>query len=177
MTSEQYGTEYTKGFERTRRFLQSLGAGEAEEIAQAAWVHGWERRSDLHDDTRVLGWVNVIAYNIMVSGLRRKQPLQLSAVGELPAPETVILERIETELALGACAPSDRDLLERYYIGGCSCAELASERRSSSSAIHSALWRARRRVGRRYSATENKRVERPLSRAQCGGAQEFTKED
>ena len=45
MTREQYGDIYQTGRERTIRFLLSRGAapGLAPDIAQSAWLRGWER--------------------------------------------------------------------------------------------------------------------------------------
>jgi DNA-directed RNA polymerase specialized sigma24 family protein len=57
----------------TVRFLESRGSARdsAEEIAQAAWVRGWERIEQLRDVAMVFTWVNTIALNIFRSDCRR----------------------------------------------------------------------------------------------------------
>jgi hypothetical protein len=49
MTTEEYGIAYKKGYIRTIRFLvrQGMSWDCAKELAQAAWVRGWERRRQL----------------------------------------------------------------------------------------------------------------------------------
>lgn len=51
MKGNEYAKAFETGFPATRRFLLSRGAAveEAEEIAQAAWVRGWEFRDQLRD--------------------------------------------------------------------------------------------------------------------------------
>jgi DNA-directed RNA polymerase specialized sigma24 family protein len=46
---------------------------DAEEVAQAAWAKGWERLSQLRNESFVVIWVNTIALNVYRSGLRRKR--------------------------------------------------------------------------------------------------------
>jgi DNA-directed RNA polymerase specialized sigma24 family protein len=73
MTATQFGMAYTEGFHRTVCFLSSKGLpdAEAEEIAQAAWTRGWERRHQLRDQAMVFTWVNSIAFNLFRNQFRR----------------------------------------------------------------------------------------------------------
>src|SRR5262245_60781574 len=65
MTRDQYGQVYQQGLNRTIRFLMSRGveADTAPDIAQGAWVRGWERLEQLRDDRMLITWVNTIALN------------------------------------------------------------------------------------------------------------------
>ena len=58
MTREGYGLAYQKGFDITVRFLLSRGAQReyTTEVAQSAWVRGWEQLHQLRDDAKVLIW-------------------------------------------------------------------------------------------------------------------------
>jgi len=55
MERADYAVAFENGYGATRRFLLSRGAGfeEADEIAQAAWVRGWEYREQLRDPSLV----------------------------------------------------------------------------------------------------------------------------
>jgi DNA-directed RNA polymerase specialized sigma24 family protein len=67
MTRKEYGDAYTAAFQTTKRLLQRRGAFNdlAEEVAQAAWVHGWERLHQLRDSGVVVSWVAAIAIHLL----------------------------------------------------------------------------------------------------------------
>ena len=77
MKGTEYAEAFKAGYPATRRFLLSRGAAleEAEEIAQAAWVRGWEFRDQLRDPGLVGFWVNSIARNLFRAKFRSKAPL------------------------------------------------------------------------------------------------------
>ncbi len=56
LTPQQFSDLYESCYARTVRFLQSRGVGPevAEEVAQSAWVRGWERQSQLQSDSAFL---------------------------------------------------------------------------------------------------------------------------
>src|SRR3984957_17276059 len=76
MTRDGYGIAYQKGFTLTVRFLLSRGAQReyAMEVAQGAWVRGWERLHQLRDEATVVTWVNTIALNAYRRGKGRGGP-------------------------------------------------------------------------------------------------------
>src|SRR6202051_5291969 len=94
MTCEEYGSAYKRGYNLTVRFLVSRGLtyDAAQETAQAAWVKGWERLSQLRDSNMVLTWMNSIALNIHRSCMRRERFLQ--TLPELATPPRVNLPAI-----------------------------------------------------------------------------------
>ena len=72
MTREEYGVVYQTGCERTIRFLLSRGVspGIAPDVAQSAWLRGWERLAQLRDPTMIVTWINSIALNKYRSFIR-----------------------------------------------------------------------------------------------------------
>jgi DNA-directed RNA polymerase specialized sigma24 family protein len=146
MTSNGYGQAYESGFERTVRFLISRGAqgDRAQEIAQAAWVHGLESLCQLRDDNLVIAWVNTIALNTF-RRLRRRETamLPLNIAGRYSVGVVVDLSTIDLQRALSACRPTERALLEKHMCG-VSTKEIASDEGVSETAIRIRLHRARR---------------------------------
>jgi DNA-directed RNA polymerase specialized sigma24 family protein len=65
MTQEGYGQAYEQGFARTVRLLRFRGASmdEAEDLAQTAWLRGWQKLDQLRDEGTIASWVNAIAIN------------------------------------------------------------------------------------------------------------------
>ena len=72
MQAQLYADAFESGFGATRRFLVSRGLAveEAEEIAQDAWVRGWEHRDQLREPRLVGYWVNAIARNLFRAKFR-----------------------------------------------------------------------------------------------------------
>jgi hypothetical protein len=66
MTRENYGQAYQRGYDSTVRFLRKRGVARdlVSDVAQAAWVKGWERLSQLRNETMITTWVNAIAINV-----------------------------------------------------------------------------------------------------------------
>ncbi|HVO96891.1 MAG TPA: sigma factor-like helix-turn-helix DNA-binding protein [Bryobacteraceae bacterium] len=139
------GTEYAQAFESgygaTRRFLLSRGAPmeEAEEIAQAAWVRGWEYRDQLRDPGLVSFWVNSIARNLFRA--RFRAPVQ-TEIDDACAVYTMDLDAIEVGRLLERCPQRDRQLLERS-LEGYSAEEIARSEGITPTGIRVRLLRIR----------------------------------
>src|SRR6476661_7270272 len=116
MKRTEYSDAFQNGYSATRRFLISRGAAleEAEEIAQAAWVRGWEYREQLRDPGLVSFWVNSIARNLFRARFRGPQTSQLDGV--TPSYQ-MDLDAIELRRMLESCSRRDRALLERSLAG------------------------------------------------------------
>lgn len=118
LTEQQYGTAFSAGYKRTVRFLLKTGVkGDmAEEIAQAAWVRGWERRSQLKSAAAINVWVNTIAHNLLRANFRQQKPteeLMEGTVVEHPQFESRVVNEI-----LACCSPLDQELIKQHYIEG-----------------------------------------------------------
>lgn len=145
MTRDAYGQAYQKGFELTIRFLLSRGLPRdtASEVAQAAWVRGWERHRQLRNDDFVVTWVNTIALNVYRS-LLRNESLVNREVQQIPDRVVAIdLAAIDVGRMLRSCGSRDRILLEQY-MDGFTMAEIARKHDSTETAIRIRLLRARR---------------------------------
>jgi len=125
------------------RFMQARGASSehAEEIAQAAWSKGWERRTQLRDDCMVGFWINAIALNEFRRGHRKEQfnvELQeiCGQIGIDPAP-------IDAATIVRMCHPRDQ-ILFGHQLRGLTVSEIAQELGATPTAIRIRLLRARR---------------------------------
>ena len=144
MPREQYGDIYQTGRERTIRFLLSRGAapGLAPDIAQSAWLRGWERLSQLRDPQMIVTWVNSIAlnqYRRVIRTERLHQELQQSILGNT----CLDLAAIDVARILRACRPPDRVLLEAQ-MRGVTAKEMAREQGVTETAVRIRFLRARR---------------------------------
>lgn len=141
MKGNEYAAAFETGYPATRRFLLSRGAAidEAEEIAQAAWVRGWEFRDQLRDPGLVGFWVNSIARNLFRAKFRSKIAAPMEGV---EAPYWMDLEEIEVRRLLDRCSGRDRQLLKRS-LEGYSAEEIARDEGITSTGIRVRLLRIR----------------------------------
>jgi DNA-directed RNA polymerase specialized sigma24 family protein len=143
MTRDGYGLAYQKGFDLTIRFLLSRGAQRehAMEIAQGAWVRGWERLHQLRDEATVVTWVNTIALNAYRRVMRREAPAQ--ELPEIVSPHGIDMAAIDINRILNYCRPSERVLFEQQMYGA-TTEEIARKQGVTETAIRIRLLRARR---------------------------------
>ena len=144
MTREEYGDIYQAARERTIRFLLSRGAapGLAPDIAQSAWLRGWERLPQLRDPQMIVTWINSIALNQYRRAIRSErlhQELEQSAHGQT----CVDLAAIDVARILGVCRPPDRLMLEAQ-MEGVTAKEIALEQGLTETAVRIRFLRARR---------------------------------
>src|ERR1051326_6594805 len=149
MRRNEYAEAFENGFPATRRFLLSRGAGleEAEEIAQAAWVRGWEYRDQLRDPGLVGFWVNSIARNLFREKFRSRTMVPLEGVD---APYSMRLDDIELRRLLDRCTRRDRALLERSR-EGYSAEEIARDEGITSTGIRVRMLRIRQALREQLS--------------------------
>jgi len=146
MTSQAFGTVYQQGLKRTIAFLLSRGVpyDTAPDVAQTAWLRGWERLDQLRDETMIVPWINTIALNSHRRAIR-SQSREKEWKPSLTDSVTTALNwaAIDISTILDSCRPSDRDLLEAQLLGN-STKELAEQHGVSQTAIRIRLLRARR---------------------------------
>jgi RNA polymerase sigma-70 factor (ECF subfamily) len=163
MTQEGYGQAYRQGFVKTVRLLRSRGASvdNAEDVAQAAWMQGWQKLDQLRDEGMIVSWVNTIAINYHRRGCQREARYQ--ALPDLYGHAGIDLAPIDAAKVLRICRPTDR-ILFQHQLGGLTTNEIAEKQRVSATAIRIRLLRARRAVRTRM---EDRAVElRRLVRSQ-----------
>jgi DNA-directed RNA polymerase specialized sigma24 family protein len=143
MTREAYGLAYQKGFRRTVRLLCSRGATteHAEDVAQAAWLRGWERLHQLRDERTIVSWVNAIAVNVHRYSIHHESRYQI--LPDLCGQAGIDLAPIDAARVLRLCHPSDRALLEQQ-MGGVTAEEVAEQEGISPTAARIRFYRARR---------------------------------
>jgi RNA polymerase sigma factor (sigma-70 family) len=153
MTIEEYGSGYKNGYARTTRLLVTRGLSwdDAQEIAQAAWARGWEKRDQLRDSTTLLKWINTIALNMYRSGLRRDALLE--ELPELAAPPEKHLAAIDAQFILQTCKENDRIVLRSFYLEDCKAEEIARAQGLSVTAVRLRLFRARRAAAKTLIAS------------------------
>jgi RNA polymerase sigma factor (sigma-70 family) len=144
MTREEYGDIYQLARERTVRFLLSRGAapGLAPDIAQSAWLRGWERLSQLRDPQMIVTWVNSIALN-QYRRVIRSERLHHEIQKHAESKTSQNLAAIDVARILGACRPPDRLLLEAQ-MKGVTAKEIAREQGLTETAVRIRFLRARR---------------------------------
>jgi DNA-directed RNA polymerase specialized sigma24 family protein len=143
MTEEQYGRAFQKGYDVTVRLLVSRGVpGDwAREVAQSAWVRGWERLGQLRSDNLVVTWVNAIALNVYRRFVRKETVYQV--LPDLVSDRSVNLAAIDVAQILRGCCVRDRKLL-RQHMSGFTAKELAKQDGVTETAVRLRLLRARR---------------------------------
>jgi DNA-directed RNA polymerase specialized sigma24 family protein len=120
ISNQNFTDAYKDGFPVTVKFLMCRGAGpdEAEETAQAAWARGWEARGQLQNESRVLQWVNSIAYHKFCSEKRRSMlHLKLKEVADTSLSPAVYSDRIDARSLMSKCSRLNRSLLVHRFFG------------------------------------------------------------
>jgi RNA polymerase sigma-70 factor (ECF subfamily) len=145
MNQEGYGQAYEQGYRRTVRLLRSRGSNidRAEDLAQAAWVRGWQKLDQLRDESMLLSWVNSIAINYHRSGKydeSRFQPLS-----DVCGRVGIDLAPLEAQRVLTFCGHADQALFE-LQLCGLTTEEIADRQGVSATTIRVRLFRARRAV-------------------------------
>ena len=159
LNSHQFRAQYEKGFQRTLRFIGSRSEvpAEAEEIAQAAWMKGWQRRSQLRNPKKILAWVNTIALNLLRQAKRkgsRKQEL-FETPDQRQQPSSAGA-RVDLLRLLSGCEPKDRKLLVLHHIEGYTTSEAGKRLGLKPTAARVRLMRLRRRLRKRLAARPSK---------------------
>ena len=117
MSPETFGIAYEKGFAATIGFLLYRGARreEAEELAQAAWARGWEARAQLKEESRIVAWVNSIAYRNLCNAKRRGGRFAelMEACAAAVSGGDRVRTRVDCEKLLSLCDGLDRKLMEK----------------------------------------------------------------
>jgi RNA polymerase sigma-70 factor, ECF subfamily len=144
LSGDQFGEVFRNCFRRTVSFVASLGApgDSAEEIAQAAWVKGWECREQLRNVDSVAAWINSIAKNMLKRQSYESQ--RQRSLSDSQGTSHLDFSPILASTLLEKCRESDRNVLRRHYIEGYTTEEIASEIGLTPTAIRLRLLRARR---------------------------------
>jgi RNA polymerase sigma factor (sigma-70 family) len=142
ITPDCFAEAYVKGYRLTVRFLLSKGASLdlAEELAQAAWVRGWEAREQLQIDDRIVPWVNSIAYHRYCNDHRRARHVEFTEATDSKTPS--VLAALDAGILLNLCSPLDKTLLLLRYMNGMEMKEIAAAQGLSEIAVRVRIHRS-----------------------------------
>jgi DNA-directed RNA polymerase specialized sigma24 family protein len=145
MTQEGYGQAYQRGFGSTVRLLRFRGASmnDAEDVAQTAWLRGWQKLDQLRNEETIVSWVNTIAINYHRRGIQTEP--RYESLPELRGQIGIDLAPLDTARILRSCRPADRMLFEQQ-LAGLTTKEIAEKQGASVTAIRIRFSRARRAV-------------------------------
>ena len=115
----------------------------AEDVAQAAWLRGWQKLDQLRDEGMIVSWVNSIAINChrrdgQYEARYQHLPELCGNIGVDSAP-------IDAAKILKFCRPRDRVLLEQQ-MSGFTTEEIAKKHGVTATTIRARISRARRAV-------------------------------
>lgn len=151
ISTAEYQSAYDAEFCHTVRSLlmRGLGASEAEDVAQAAWTRGWEKREMLREPASVGGWIHMIALNILRSNFRRDRKLEFFPELEFAASPEPLASRIDARRILLRCGAVDRALLEDLYLHGYTSQETARRHALNPVGVRVRVLRAKQRLRER----------------------------
>ena len=164
VTREEYGQAYEKGFQYTIAFLMSRGVQRdaATELAQAAWVRGWECRSQLRVASFIRSWVNTIALNLYRESMRK--PLVHDDGRNENGVANIDLAAIDIACVIGSCSRRDQNLLLQC-MRGFTAGEIALQEHITDTAVRIRLMRARRAARAQLDRTAHLQKRRALAMA------------
>jgi RNA polymerase sigma factor (sigma-70 family) len=151
-TRTQYGAAYEKQFGRTVAILRRRGVSSdlAYEIAQQAWVRGWERHYQLRNPTLLVAWINSSAKRTVTDYYRGGRfTVPLADAAEPEAGPTINVGVVDLSRALQRLPTHQSGLLRAVYLEGCTTDEVARDlgrdelKLVSRDAVHHRLSRAR----------------------------------
>jgi RNA polymerase sigma-70 factor (ECF subfamily) len=143
LSEAQFGEAFQTCFPLTLRFLLSRGvaADVAEEVAQAAWVKGWECREQLQRPHMIAAWVNSIAKNMLKNRMRTEQ--RLESLTDLTKVSTQPQAAVDMGRILRRCERRDAKILCGFYVEGYTTEEIARRLGLSPVAVRVRMLRLR----------------------------------
>ncbi|MBI1353459.1 MAG: hypothetical protein GC160_03870 [Acidobacteria bacterium] len=153
LNSETFAAAYGRGYSLTLRFLTSRGVSgtTAEELAQAAWARGWERRKQLHALDALQVWINRIALNLLLTEVRKQrrlEPLEDYVLPTVPAPNGAAPD---ASALLGRLSPGDQEVLVLQAVYGLTCEEIGKRCSLSPIGVRVRLHRLKKKLRERVN--------------------------
>lgn len=167
ITAMEFQDAYATGFPRTVRFIRSKGVNpcDAEEIAQAAWAKGWERRRQLKCAESLSSWINSIAFNVLRNFARKsKRSMEFQACHDRGVAPAAVPARLDLQRVTSACSPLDRRLLWFRYVEGRSSSEAGEILGLSAVAARIRLMRTRNRIRKAWKSASKRCGQAPSAK-------------
>jgi RNA polymerase sigma factor (sigma-70 family) len=158
MTNTEFAEAYAAYNSNTLQFLLSRGISpaQAEEVAQAAWSRGWERRESLREADKIGAWVNTIALNMLRRKMRNgKREVELNPNLDAPVRSTSI-ERLDASKMIGSLSEADRTLLLMHAVEGRTSEEIGEACDLSAVAVRVRLCRAKARLRNNFGGSSRR---------------------
>lgn len=157
LQENDFALAYKRSFLSTLRFIRSLGANSdtAEEVAQAAWVRGWQCRHQLIHLELVVAWINTIARNLYLSFIARERRFGELQEFAVPCP---LLRIVETDSMMAVCTQSESKMLTLYYVEGYTAQEIARQENSCPTTVRVRLMRIRRSLRARMTINNSQQM-------------------
>jgi RNA polymerase sigma factor (sigma-70 family) len=148
ITDEAFAAAYKSNFHTTTSFLRCHGVATelAEELAQAAWTRGWERRAQLRNPSSLCAWINSIALNQLRT--HSKFSNRMVQLKDLGTSTVRTLAFLDARNFLCSCTRFDRRILELFYLEGFTTSEIGHATGLKSTTVRVRLFRLRRRLRR-----------------------------
>lgn len=126
-----------------------------DDFTQETLLHIYANRAKLREPERFSGWVAAIARNTALKWNRKKCPICPGILPDIPCSSPLQDERAEEKerwtavlSAMASLNPTDRALLEAYYLEDASYEELQTRHGLSYESVNFRLSRARKRIRR-----------------------------
>lgn len=147
-----------------RAYSMLRNENEAEDLAQEAWVKGWQRLKQFNRDAKFMTWMTRIVINLCLDHLRKRQRQATDSLEQIeeeggierrmPVETFNPTERIEREelraeidRAMQKMSHEHRTVLLLHEFDGLAYQEIAKAMQCSIGTVMSRLFYARRRLG------------------------------
>ena len=160
--SEAYNVLVLRYEQSVRSLLRTLckNPAQADELAQEAFLRGWQNICQLRDKQKFGAWVKRLAYRLFLHGYRRQTIETRYLRGVESAEQSSICHEEAAGLALSEelkhllshCHADEAELMILVYGFGFTVEELAQEKSMPVGTIKSHLSRAKQRIRRALEA-------------------------
>jgi RNA polymerase sigma factor (sigma-70 family) len=108
-----------------------LGAADAEDVFQEAFLRTWQNLDRIHDEEALRPWIGQVTRRLCLDRVRRVReladPEELDGRGDVDVRLATIEEAIDLRAALGALTETCRDILDRFFARDQSYATIGEE--------------------------------------------------
>ncbi len=158
---EAYGLLVQRTEHEVRALLRSLckNHSQADDLAQDAYLSGWQNLRGLKDPDKFLPWIKRLSYRLFLHAERRRKVESRYLAGieqELQRENQSMSEPATAELdqLLSSCRPLEAELMVLVYAFGFTIEEIAQDRNQPVGTLKSQLARAKQRIRTKVEADQ-----------------------
>lgn len=159
-SQQAYGLLVRRHEDQVRSLLRALckHPAQADDLAQDAFLLGWQKLATLKERSKFAAWIKRLAYRLFLHAYRRSKVEQRylghlmadaqQAEAEVQAEGELDQDELDQDLVrlLSYCQPAEAQLLVLVYGFGFTLQEVAQERRQPLGTIKSQMSRAKARI-------------------------------